>query len=187
MIRGLAGQTLANRYSLDVEGHTESVGAIYKEFLQIRTSIPGERPKPTKKFSPQRRSNLHPNDVQLIRVYPRATGGRIFEETLPHDTEFEVVVEAKAGVTIHGSGAKYFIQIAVRDLTDFTLVHKDTLEGHLTDESWSEPVLSHAFVIPAPGCAKEHHIYEVLACLSVGVRNPNVSFAKSPMFIITAA
>jgi hypothetical protein len=106
---------------------------------------------------------------------------------LSSDAEFEVVVEAEAGAAIHGSGAKYFIQIVVRDLTDFTIVHKDNLEGHLAHEPWPEPVLSHAFPIPAQGSAKEYHIYEVLASLGVGIRNPNVSFAKSPLFIITAA
>ena len=130
-------------------------------------------------------SKLHPNDVQLLRVYPRNKGGTILEETLPSEAEFEVVVEAKAGETIHGGGGNYLIQIVVRDLTDFTIVHKERLEGNFTDKVWDEPALSYAFLIPAQGAAKENHIYEVLASLCVGVRNPNVSFAKSPMFIIT--
>jgi hypothetical protein len=50
---------------------------------------------------------------------------------------------------------------------------------------WVEPVLSHALPIPAQGSDQENHIYEVLASLHVGIRNPNVSFVKSPMFIIT--
>ncbi len=127
---------------------------------------------------------LHPNDVQLVRVYPREKGGKILEETIPSDAEFEVVVEAKAGAAIHGSGGKYSIQIVVRDLTDFTVVHRDNLEGNLAYEPWDEPVFWHAFPVPAQGPAKEYHIYEVLASLQVGVRNPNVTFTKSPLFII---
>lgn len=128
---------------------------------------------------------MHDNDAQLVRVYPREEGGRISEETFPSDAEFEVVVEAEAGTTIHGTGAKYFIQIVVRDLIDFTIVKKENLEGHLAEEPWDEPVLSYAFLIPSQGTAKENHIYEVLASLCVGAKNPNVSFAKSPMFIIS--
>jgi hypothetical protein len=130
---------------------------------------------------------LHPNDVQLVQVYPREKGGRILEKTLPSDAEFEIVVEAKAGVAIHGGGGKYSIQIVVRDLTDFTVVHKDSMEGSLACEPWDEPVLSHAFPIPAQGSVKEYHIYEVLASLHIGIRNPNLSFAKSPLFIICEA
>ena len=135
----------------------------------------------------QSRSRFNPNDVQLVRVYPREKGGNILAEIIPSDAEFEVVVEAKAGVAIHGSGGTYFIQLVVRDLTDFTVVHKDSLKGTLFYEPWDEPVLSYAFPIPAQGHAKENHIYEVLASLHVGIRNPSVSFAKSPMFIIIGA
>ena len=106
------------------------------------------------------------------------------EEAFPSDAKFEVAVEAKAGKTIHADGGKYVIQIVVRDLTDVTLVHKDSLEGHLADEPWDKPILSHAFPLPAQGTAKENHIYEVLASLCVGVRNPKVSLAKSSMFFI---
>ncbi len=127
---------------------------------------------------------MHPNDVQLVRVYTRETGGKILEETLPSNTEFEVVVEAKAGTAIYGLGAKYLIQIVVRDLTEFTIVHTERLEGNFTDKLWDEPALSYAFLIPPQGTAKENHIYEVLASLSVGVGNPNASFVKSSMFII---
>ena len=128
---------------------------------------------------------LHANDVKLVRVYTREIGGRIFEDTFPSDSEFEVVVEAKAGAAIHGGGGKYVIRIVVRDLTDLTVVHEDGLEGNFASKPWDEVDFSHAFSIPAQGPAKENHIYEVLASLVVGVRNPNVSFAKSPVFIIT--
>lgn len=128
---------------------------------------------------------INKNDVQLVRVYTREKEGRILKETFPSDAEFEVVVEAEAGETIHSLKAEYFIQIVVRDLTNFTIVHKDSLKGNLKDEPWNEPVLLHAFPIRAQGAAKENHIYEVLASLCVGKgEGTPVSFAKSPMFII---
>jgi hypothetical protein len=130
------------------------------------------------------RNNLAPDDVELVRVYPREKGGLILAETLPSDTDFEVVVEAEAGQTILGSGGVYSIQIVVRDLTDFTVVYEDKLEGHFMREPWDEQTLSHAFPIRAQGPAKEYHVYEALASLSARTTNPDVSFAKSPMFMI---
>ena len=124
------------------------------------------------------------NEVQLIRVYTAEKGGIILEQNIPSDAEFEVVVEAKAGMVLFGTGGNYEIQIVVRDLTDFTIVHKDSLKGNFTQEPWDEPVLPYAFPIPAQGAAKENHIYDVLASLSVGIKNPNVSFVTSPMFMI---
>ena len=127
---------------------------------------------------------MHPNDVQLVRVYAREKDGSVLEEAIPNDTEFEVVVEAKAGGAIHGGGGTYSIQIVVRDLTDFTVVCQANSAGRFHDEDWPEPVLLLAFPIRAQGRAKENHIYEVLVSLRVGVSNPNVSFVKSPLFII---
>jgi len=127
---------------------------------------------------------MHPNDVQLIRVYARERKGKIVDKTFPSDAEFEVVVEAEAGKSIHGGGGKFSIHIVVRDLTDFTIIKEDRLQGHFSEENWPKPVLSHAFPIPTQGSKKENHIYEILASLAVGVRNPNVSFVTSPLFII---
>ena len=127
---------------------------------------------------------MHPNDVQLIRVYARERKGKIVDKTFPSDAEFELVVEAEAGKSIHGGGAKFSIHIVVRDLTDFTIIKEDQLQGLFSEENWPKPVLSHTFPIPTQGPKKENHIYEILASLSVGVRNPNVSFERSPLFII---
>ncbi len=127
---------------------------------------------------------MHPNDVQLIRVYARERKGKIIDKTFASDAEFEVAVEAEAGKSIHGGGAKFSFHIVVRDLTDFTIVKEDKMAGHLSEKHWPDPVLSHTFPMPTQGPNKENHIYEILASLSVGVRNPNVSFTKSPLFII---
>ena len=128
---------------------------------------------------------MQDNDVKLIRVYTAEKGGIILEQNIPSDAEFEVVVEARAGAAIFSTAGSYEIHIIVRDLTDFTIAHKDSITGIFTQEPWDEPVLPYAFPIPAQGAVKESHIYDVLASLSVGIKNPNVSFVKSPMFMIS--
>ena len=129
---------------------------------------------------------MNANDVKLARVYTREKGGLIFEDTLPSNAEFEVVVEARAGSALFGTGGSYAFQIFIRDLTaNNRIVQKAEIgPGKFGDDNWPEPVLLHSFVIPAQGRKKEGHVFEVIATLTVGVRNPNVSFAKSPMFMI---
>lgn len=92
-----------------------------KELAQPRTLVPAELSEITIKPGSQRRFNLHANDVQLVRVYREEKGGRILEETIPSDVAFKVVVEARAGVAILGTGGKHFTQLVVRDLTGFTI------------------------------------------------------------------
>ena len=60
---------------------------------------------------------MSPNDVELVRVYPKETGGKISDTTLPISSGFEVIVEAEAGSAIHSSGAQFLTNILVRDLS----------------------------------------------------------------------
>ncbi|MDX1522732.1 MAG: serine/threonine-protein kinase [Anaerolineae bacterium] len=160
------------------------MGLALNKFAQPKTLVPAKLSEPAAKPRSQTRSTLHPNDVQLVRVYPREEGGTILEETFPSDAAFEVVVEAKAGAAIFGGGGPYSIHIVVRDLTDFTVVYEGSKEGKLFYEPWHEPVLSYPFTIPAPGPTKDNHIFEALASLRVGLKTPNISFARSPVFIV---
>ena len=127
---------------------------------------------------------MHSNDVRLVRVYAREEEGKIIGDAFSHDNKIEMVVEARAGITIFGDGAKYQIQFIVRDLSDFTIGWKARLKGHFGDELWQNPVLSHAFTIHEQCPFKGGHVYDMLASLAVGITNPNVSFVTSPMFII---
>lgn len=135
---------------------------------------------------------MNANDVQLVRVSTTRTGSAISDQTFAHNQAFQVVVEAEAGATIFGTaGTPYEVRIVVRDLTDNTIIVNPTdanafVTGFLNDPNWAAQDFSRAFNIPAQGAAKEGHICEAIAHLSVGIgADPNVSFAASPMFIIT--
>lgn len=133
---------------------------------------------------------MHANDVQLVRVYARRTGSTISDQTFPDGTAFEVVVDAEAGTGIFGGGGvPYELHIVVRDLTDNTIIVPPTVavvNGMLGDVNWPTQDLSHPFNIPPQPAVKDGHIYEAIAYLSVGIGAiPNVSFAASPMFVIT--
>lgn len=131
---------------------------------------------------------MHANDVQIVRVFTKRDDPAITisDQTFKSDEEIVVVVEAEAGTTVHGNGGPYTISIVVRDLTENSIIDDAILEGNFTVSPWDNLELEHAFPnISEQGTGKEGHVYDVIACLLAGVVNPNVSFATSPLFVIT--
>jgi hypothetical protein len=133
---------------------------------------------------------MGPHDVQLVRVYTRDPASpTISDDTFASGAPFEVVVEAEAGVTIHGTpGTPYNVQIVVRDLTDNTIIVPlgapgSFDNGFLAAGGWVARAYSRAFTIPAQPAAKEGHVYQAIAYANVGM-TPDVSFATSPLFMI---
>jgi len=129
---------------------------------------------------------MHDNDVQMSRVYSREVGGTILDQTFPAGDDVEVVVEAEAGSTIFGLNPPFSLDIVVTNQSTSTVVHTDNISGTLNSAAdW--PALAQAFEFTVPNAAlTQDEVHNVLACLKVGGVNPNVSFAESPMFIITA-
>ena len=128
---------------------------------------------------------MGPNDIQLARVWTRNTGGTVSDVTFPSDTAFQVVVDAEAGATAATSGMPWEITICVRDLHDNSpIVLTDSLSGTLGAAPWNNPELAAVFTIPAQPPARRGHVLEVLAQLSVRPVDPDVSFARSPLFCI---
>jgi hypothetical protein len=129
---------------------------------------------------------MHANDVEVVRVYARRVGSPVSDNTFPSNAAFEVVIEAEAGSTKHGDGGSYDIQLVVRDLSSNTvIVQANNLAGNFGDANWPNLDLSHAFNVPAQGAGQQGHIYEAVAVLTAGNVNPDVSSARSDLFIIT--
>ena len=131
---------------------------------------------------------MGPNDAELVRVFTRKPGEDIADATFPYNENIEIVVEAEAGSAIFGSGSPYEADVVVRDLTDNTLIHAvGTASGSLGSGGWNTKPTEFTFSIHAHhlGAAKENHILEVIAYLRVRAADPDVSFARSPLFIIT--
>ena len=129
-----------------------------------------------------------PNDVSIARVYTRKVGGAIADTSFDSDEKFEVVVEAEAGSAIHGTGAPYQIGIAVRNLTDSsTTVHNLEEDGTFgTAGEWENLAYEEVFgpFSPVPGDFQQGvHCYEIIAYVRARKTDPDVSFAKSPVFL----
>lgn len=132
---------------------------------------------------------MGPNDAELSRVFTREVGGTIADISLSLTNDFEIVVEAEAGSAIHGGGTAYLVDVVVRDITannDIPTAPAD-YKGNMGDANWPNQARQFVFKVSSADLAgKENNICKVTAYLKAGVADPDVSFAESYPFIITA-
>ncbi len=138
---------------------------------------------------------MHANDAQIVRVYTKRKDATISDQTYPSNQKFVITIEAEAGTQVFADAMDYHIRVVVRDLTGMSVVLDPNdpdaqLKGRIrgADQYWNTLDLTHDFPeVPAQGESKEGHVYQVIAHLTVGDVNPNISFAVSPLFCITPA
>ena len=133
---------------------------------------------------------MGPNDVEIVRVYTRQPKGDIADSTFATSEKCEVVVEAEAGSAIWAMGVPYWIGVSVRDLTDNTVKVYSTEEGsNLGGSKWEKKTYKKVFgpftLKDISGLTKLQgaHCFEVLAYVRAGMQEPDVSFARSPLFM----
>lgn len=146
---------------------------------------------------------MGPNDAELIRVWTRKTGGTVAHLTFPVNANFEIVVDVEAGDAMFGGGTEYETGIVLRDKTAGDTIQTtpqlaagggvpadpagfgpDGMDGAGTE--WLTQANQFVYLVEAADLAgRENHICEVLAFLRVRVTDPDVSFATSPLFILT--
>lgn len=134
---------------------------------------------------------MGPDDAALVGIYTREVGGIVRDVTLPHDADFEIIVDVEAGSGVFGAGTQYETGVVVRDLTDNTTI-PTTPTGYGPEAmgpggDWDPQADQFVYQVSAAdlGAGKENHLCEVLAFLRTRVADPDVSFATSPMIIIT--
>lgn len=129
-----------------------------------------------------------PNDVEITRVYTREVGGSIADVQFPFNDDYEVVIEAEAGSAIAGSGLPFQIGVTVRNLTDSTVTPHNVIQnGTITNATWPGGVHQAIFgpFTPIPGAAQIGvHTYEAIGFLTARAADPDVSVAKSPLFLV---
>lgn len=138
---------------------------------------------------------MGPNDVELVRVFTREVDAPVADITFPYTSPFEVVVDAEVGSSLHGTGGQFEVGVIVRDLTTGGVLTSAVAaipntpppgaSANFGSAPWSNPG-NQKFVYRIQRLPRfdEDHICEVLAWLRVGIQNPDVSFARSPLFII---
>jgi hypothetical protein len=133
---------------------------------------------------------MGPNDVDLTRVFTREPGTTVADSSIRVATGLEIVVEAEAGTALFGTGAQFFTNIVVRDITANNNIAATPGGGFgpaaMSSAAW--PAVDHQFVYSVSAASlagRQDHICEVLAFLKVGTINPDVEFATSTLFILT--
>ncbi len=139
---------------------------------------------------------MGPSDVDIVRVYTRVPGAAVAEETFPTNYPIEIVVEAEAGTDAHGTGGQFEVGVVVRDLsacgvvggiTNVLPTHPSGTAGNFGNAEWpAAGYQTFRYTIPA-NTIPEDHVCEVLAWLRYRIANPDVSFARSPLFIMQMA
>ncbi|MCC6616926.1 MAG: hypothetical protein IT320_25870 [Anaerolineae bacterium] len=130
---------------------------------------------------------MGPNDVELVRIYPREAGTLVEDITLEIGSNFDVVVDGEVGDALFGTGGSFTIDVIIRDLSaNSTVIHTANVSSNF-GAAWATVKEDFVFVVPAAVInGRENHIMEALALLSaggIGPQNPpDVSFVRSRLF-----
>jgi len=130
------------------------------------------------------------NDAELVRVYPRNTGGAVAEETIPTNTAFEVVTETEAGLTLFNGGGPYKLILTLENLATSAIVFTANKTGNLHEAAaaagnppnWSAQALQFPFAVPAQAAVDQPHRARVV--MTVGAADPIVEYKESEVFVI---
>jgi hypothetical protein len=147
-----------------------------------------------------RRFNMYPDDAQISRVFTRDVGTTVEDQTFSITTDFEVVVEVEAGTTIFNNQVVYSIGVAVIDYslnaTDIPNIAPGTaanpntgfLSNDISLAPWSTQAAQIPFTVHTADLANRvDHMCQAYAFLRAGGgKEPQVSFAVSPFFILIA-
>jgi hypothetical protein len=131
---------------------------------------------------------MGPNDVRLVRVFPRSMGATLASAAFPSNCAFEIVVECEAGTAIHALGARYEIKIDVIDFSAMAPVVTSAVvaTGNFGDANWPTHAQQLVLSLAAPGDVNGGHIWKAFASLKIGVANPHTSLVESELFLITS-
>ena len=134
---------------------------------------------------------MHPNDVDLIRIYTREANTLTDDITMITGTPFDLLVEAEVGTALFRHGGKFEIHVIIRDFTANSLViYTDSLSD-IFGGAWARLKETFLFIVPANVInGRENHILEAHAILSADclgyTSDRNVSFAQSRLFTVSA-
>ena len=132
---------------------------------------------------------MSPHAIEVVRVYPREVGTDVQDVTLLVGNDFEVAVEAEAGTAVFGNGGEYEIGLIVRNLSDDAkVIYSDQVRSFFGGTEWPKLKNTFQFMVPAAAInGLEGNILETVVYLrtgGIGTASPNVSFCRSPLFIV---
>lgn len=132
---------------------------------------------------------MSPHAIKVVRVYPREVGTDVQNVTLLARKDFEVVIETEVGTAVFGSGGEYEIGLIARNLSDDAkVIYSDHMRSFFGGTEWHKLKNTFQFTVPAAAIhGLEDNILETVVYLrtgGLGTASPNVSFCRSPLFIV---
>jgi hypothetical protein len=88
---------------------------------------------------------IAPNDVNVLSV-------ETADQDFAAGSNFDVTIQAEAGVALHGTGGKYRVRMTITDTTNPALLNSQDVVGNFGDAKWPAPGLN-TFTFTVPGGA----------------------------------
>lgn len=133
---------------------------------------------------------MHPNHVDLIRIYTRKANTLTEDITMVTGKAFDLLVEAEVGTALLENGGKFEIHVIIRDFsTNSHVIYTDSLSD-VFGGAWARLKEAFLFIVPANVIdGRENHILEARAILSADgigrTSDRNVSFTHSRLFTVS--
>ena len=130
---------------------------------------------------------VHPNHVELIRIYTREANTLTEEITMTTGKAFDLLVEAEVGTALFGNSGPFTLQVIIRDFTDNSMVIYTDALSDTFGGAWARLKEAFLFIVPANVIdGRANHILEADAILSAdragSSKGKDVSFVRSRLF-----
>lgn len=129
------------------------------------------------------------NDATVVRVFTNEPTENFADLAFAINADFEVTVEAEAGLALLQGGNQFNTNVVVQDITannNIAANPANGFSGQLGQAAWPNANQSFKYTVPKANLnGRANHVCQVLAWLTVGNNNQNVSFVSSPPFILT--
>jgi hypothetical protein len=128
-------------------------------------------------------------DTELVRVFTNEVGEAFADLAFAVNQNFEVTVEGEAGSSPLAQGVQFNTNIVVQDVTANNNIPANPaagFSGQIGSAAWPNANQKFTYTVNSADLAgRENHLCQVIAWLTTGLNNQDVSFSTSPYFLIT--
>ena len=129
------------------------------------------------------------NDTEFIRVFTNEVGEAFADLAFAVNQNFEVTVEAEAGSAVLSGGLQFNTNIVVQDVSANDNIPANPaagFSGQIGSAAWPNANQKFVYTVNSADLAgRENHLCQVVAWLTTGLNNQDVSFSTSPYFLLT--
>ena len=129
------------------------------------------------------------NATEMTRVFTNEVGEAFADLAFTVNKNFEVTVEAEAGSAILEGGLQFNTNIVVQDVSANNNIPANPaagVSGQVGGPKWPNSNQKFTYTVNSADLAgRENHLCQVVAWLTIGLKNQDISFSTSPYFVLT--